>query len=782
MAEKKLLKNDLQGWLWKWTNYVKGYQQRWFVLSNGLFSYYSSHSDMLHTCRGAINLANALVLVEEDCSFLVSNGASQTFHLQASSPEEKKKWVNALENAKLNAVIAIQSDNDSSDESGVSRSAQLLQKSDKTWPTKMSKIQQKAKKSQILSDKLEELFVCKDLIVKHNNTLQQAISEMEALENSFQNYPSALTSKLKNVREQATLFHLSAVAMLNTCSDFVHASEMQIKPWPDLISEEQTNGEKTVVSSKVENEPLNPGTLTVNRGSGNQGEKTTSCQLTVPDSNAAQASSLSSASSVSFENDSLSDDGVYLDTLNTFVSLETTNPGTTYKETEVGAMKGNFAKEAEVASKKKVVSNTTSKRGGTSKAVRQHRTKIPEKPEYNLNVWNTLKNSIGKDLSRIPMPVNFNEPLSFLQRLIEDIEYYQLIHNAAKCTSDLEQMAYVVALSVSTYCSTKDRISKPFNPIMGETFDFDRRLDLGFRAVCEQVSHHPPAAAMYAESADCGPKSGWSYWTEIQVTSKFRGKYLSVNPLGTVHLKFHASGNHYTWQKITTTVHNIIVGTIWVDQSGESVVQNHKTGDHCKHKYYPYSYFSSETPRKVLGVVKDKQDVAHYLVTGTWDSHIDCAKIDSVVMTDPTKPQYKTKVPKRLWEKGILPKNASKMYYFSEFAMSLNEEEVGIAPTDSRLRPDQRAMENGDWDNANSLKLALEETQRKRIRGWEQLAANNRASKMQILPPLWFEKKKCEITKEIAFTYNGKYWKHKEKQDWKNCPDIFTISESCDSF
>ena len=29
-----------KGWLFKWTNYLKGYQRRWFVLSNGLLSYY----------------------------------------------------------------------------------------------------------------------------------------------------------------------------------------------------------------------------------------------------------------------------------------------------------------------------------------------------------------------------------------------------------------------------------------------------------------------------------------------------------------------------------------------------------------------------------------------------------------------------------------------------------------------------------------------------------------------------------------------------------------------
>lgn len=31
---------EMKGWLFKWTNYLKGYQRRWFVLSNGLLSYY----------------------------------------------------------------------------------------------------------------------------------------------------------------------------------------------------------------------------------------------------------------------------------------------------------------------------------------------------------------------------------------------------------------------------------------------------------------------------------------------------------------------------------------------------------------------------------------------------------------------------------------------------------------------------------------------------------------------------------------------------------------------
>lgn len=61
---------------------------------------------------------------------------------------------------------------------------------------------------------------------------------------------------------------------------------------------------------------------------------------------------------------------------------------------------------------------------------------------------------------------------------------------------------------------------------------------------------------------------------------------------------------------------------------------------------------------------------------------------------------------------GLRRENAENMYYFSELALTLNEQEDGVAPTDSRLRPDQRLMEKGRWDEANTEKQRLEEKQR----------------------------------------------------------------------
>lgn len=74
-----------------------------------------------------------------------------------------------------------------------------------------------------------------------------------------------------------------------------------------------------------------------------------------------------------------------------------------------------------------------------------------------------------------------------LQRLSEDLEYYELLDKAAKCQSSVEQMCYVAAFTVSSYSTTVHRTGKPFNPLLGETFELDRLTECGYRSLCEQV-------------------------------------------------------------------------------------------------------------------------------------------------------------------------------------------------------------------------------------------------------------------------------------------------------
>ena len=748
-----------KGWLWKWTNYIKGYQRRWFVLSNGLLSYYRSQAEMAHTCRGTINLGGAFINTEDSCNFVVSNGDTQTFHLKASSEVERQRWVTALELAKTKASQLMDSDNASSSDDGdmvIIDPGDRPSDSHVNPPSDFERIDIFST-LRTLANKLDDLVTCNDLISKHGVALQGALSELEIAEGQTKKAADSLTltSKVKTVNERATLFRITSTAMINACSEFLNLAQTNGKKWHKAIIHERE--QRIRLQDTVEALAKQHNTL----------ERAIQGDTGPPRSGAKEPEK-------SGEVEASDEDEEFVDALDTTYSVEVV-PGHKKTLSTASNQSSSLSLRDEPPESKDVADSTKKKT-----SLKKYRTSIPEKPNYSLNLWSIMKNCIGKDLSKIPMPVNFNEPLSFLQRLGEDLEYSSLLNCAAKCTSSQEQMAYVVAFSVSTYASTLYRTGKPFNPLLGESYECDRHDDLGFRMICEQVSHHPPIAAMHVESVDVGPQTGWSYWTEISLASKFRGKYLNVNPLGRVHVKFHATGHHYTWSKVTTTVHNIIVGKLWVDQSGDAEIINHKTGDYCKHKYFPYSYFSRETPRKVSGIIMDKNNKAYYVVSGRWDSHMDCAKIDSVNNANKSKPLYKTHQAKRLWQKNSLPIKAEKTYFFSTFALTLNQEEPGVAPTDSRLRPDQRFMEKGNWDKANELKLLLEDAQRKRRRHREAEAAAKKAAGQDIEPyrPMWFVQKTCEHTGDYSFVSNEKYWQHKEKQDWKNCIPIFDISST----
>ncbi|KAL6093372.1 hypothetical protein STEG23_023777, partial [Scotinomys teguina] len=95
--------DSYKGWLLKWTNYLKGYQRRWFVLGNGLLSYYRNQDEMAHTCRGTINLASAHFDTEDSCGILLCNG-TRTYHLKAGSEVDRQQWITVLELAKAKAI------------------------------------------------------------------------------------------------------------------------------------------------------------------------------------------------------------------------------------------------------------------------------------------------------------------------------------------------------------------------------------------------------------------------------------------------------------------------------------------------------------------------------------------------------------------------------------------------------------------------------------------------------------------------------------------------------
>jgi oxysterol-binding protein 1 len=72
------------------------------------------------------------------------------------------------------------------------------------------------------------------------------------------------------------------------------------------------------------------------------------------------------------------------------------------------------------------------------------------------------------------VPVYFNEPISMLQKVSEIMEYESLLVKASDEEESLKRLLYVAVYGVVQYKCSDKRLCKPFNPILGETFELKR--------------------------------------------------------------------------------------------------------------------------------------------------------------------------------------------------------------------------------------------------------------------------------------------------------------------
>ncbi|SPO21762.1 related to OSH3 - Member of oxysterol-binding protein family [Ustilago trichophora] len=356
--------------------------------------------------------------------------------------------------------------------------------------------------------------------------------------------------------------------------------------------------------------------------------------------------------------------------------------------------------------------------GKNSKAVVQYRKKLPAKVSGDeVSLFSMLKKNVGKDLSTISFPVSFNCPLSLLQAAAEDYEYAaDLLERAGKSQDWVERICLVSAFAISGYASTRLRASrKPFNPLLGETYECVRE-DKHWKFLAEKVVHQPPVVAFYAEG------KGWKAQGWSAVKNKFWGKSLELIPEGSIRLEF-GDGDIFSIAKPSSFMRNLLAGNKYLEHVGELTVTNETTGQRAVIEFKEGTMWGGASSRNnVEGRVYDANDSQITNLKGKWSEAISRQK---------DKENYQL-----LWEANEMPPYAEEYYGFTYFAMSLNElsedcKDV-LPPTDSRLRPDQRAFEEGDVDSAENLKHKLEEAQRARRK---KLEAEGKS-----YTPKWFHK------------------------------------------
>ncbi|EGN94271.1 hypothetical protein SERLA73DRAFT_171297 [Serpula lacrymans var. lacrymans S7.3] len=412
------------------------------------------------------------------------------------------------------------------------------------------------------------------------------------------------------------------------------------------------------------------------------------------------------------------------------------------------------------------------------------------------SLWSVLKHSIGKDLTKISFPVFFNEPTSMLQRMAEDMEFSECLDISVREEDPHRRIAFVGAFAMSNYSSTIGRIAKPFNPMLNETFEYVR-FDKEYRYMSEQVSHHPPISACWAESPY------WHYYGEVDAQNKFMGKSFEIRPTGVAHAELllpeewapdypkaaNTAGKvveHYSWKKVTTNVSGFILGSPTIDHYGDMIITNHRTGDQCVFTFKPRGWRGKDA-FEISGLVRDADGEVTYEIAGRWNSQLICRAVGTGSgFLHPDVPVSGPDSPNAVPEYTLLWRNSEKPvapFNLTPFAITLNDcpEDTlkpFLCPTDCRLRPDQRAFELGRYELANELKGKQEERQRVTRKAREE-------GRLPPHKPRWFTAETDGDTGERVWNplragdvleywiERERAWKEGAEKAWKNVDPIF---------
>eukprot|EP00767_Chilomastix_cuspidata_P003916 gnl/Chilomastix_cuspidata/4042.p1 GENE.gnl/Chilomastix_cuspidata/4042~~gnl/Chilomastix_cuspidata/4042.p1 ORF type:complete len:422 (+),score=169.64 gnl/Chilomastix_cuspidata/4042:860-2125(+) len=181
----------------------------------------------------------------------------------------------------------------------------------------------------------------------------------------------------------------------------------------------------------------------------------------------------------------------------------------------------------------------------------------------------------GKNIMNVSLPVTLFEPRSMLQRVVEYYRRPDLLDAAAAAATPLARFKLVCAFVVSGLHRVSGNC-KPFNPILGETFE--ARVG-GARVFAEQTLHHPPVSTVLLAHA----ARAWRLRVSANMSAKFAGNSVRARQKGSSHLEFATrapSGfaSEAAWTYPLVVFHGLAFGQRWGRYAGTLVVRDVSAG------------------------------------------------------------------------------------------------------------------------------------------------------------------------------------------------------------
>ena len=214
------------------------------------------------------------------------------------------------------------------------------------------------------------------------------------------------------------------------------------------------------------------------------------------------------------------------------------------------------------------------------------------------------------------VPVYFNSPLSLLQNTCFPAEYIEILDLAAIEKDPIKRLGLLGVYSCIQHTDFEKQPSKPFNPLLGETFEFMKPGSFYFLA--EQVCHHPPICAIHYKG-----EKGYRRDAMFRVKNKFSGGALTFYNVFKEYVTLENFKETFQFQPVALSFHNLIIGTPYVDTNGRGYVRNMACP---KEQYVDVKFtkrgWSQSSYFKLEGDVFSAAGKVAYRITGKWNSQI----------------------------------------------------------------------------------------------------------------------------------------------------------------
>ncbi|XP_030061142.1 oxysterol-binding protein-related protein 9 isoform X4 [Microcaecilia unicolor] len=611
----------MEGPLSKWTNVMKGWQYRWFVLdyNAGLLSYYTSKDKMMRgSRRGCVRLRGAVIGIddEDDSTFTITVD-QKTFHFQARDADEREKWIHALEETILRHTLQLQGL-----DSGFVPSVQDFDK----------KLAESDAYLQILIDQLKIQWG-KAL---RNGTLR--IGKAELFDDKLQNCKDDDQRKDQSNEEKhadgliSTINPVDAIYQPNSLESSVISTmpaQTTLPPEPAQVCKAEQRPSSLPVGPVV----TSLGTPTPN--STGSGQSAPSSSLTSPSHVNLSPNTVPDYSYSSSEDEFYDADEFYQSNSSPKRCIDSSGSGEALSHSRIGT---SLKRPDTTESLNSSMSNGTNDADlfdthddrdddGEGESVEEHKSVI-------MHLLSQVR--LGMDLTKVVLPTFILERRSLLEMYADFFAHPDLFVSIGDHKDPKDRMVQVVKWYLSAFhAGRKGSVAKkPYNPILGEIFqchwvlgteneDNSEMVSEGpipwasknnVTFVAEQVSHHPPISAIYAECYNKRIQFNAHIWTK----SKFLGMSIGVHNIGQGCISCLDYDEHYILT-FPNGYGRSILTVPWVELGGECNINCSKTGYSASINFHTKPFYGGKKHRITAEIFSPNDKKSFCSVEGEWN-------------------------------------------------------------------------------------------------------------------------------------------------------------------